>query len=246
MVSKPHPGEDRDQGYAAEAWAFDEEVTRVFDDMLTRSIPQYDVMRAACVELACRYRRPNTDIADLGCSRGGAIADLVNRFGAENHFVGVEVSQPMLKACRQRFQPLINQGVVDILDMDLREDYPDVQASVTMAVLCIQFTPIEYRQRIVRNIFDHTLPGGVAIVVEKLIGETSESDQVFVDLYYQMKRQMGYTQEEIDRKRLSLEGKLVPVTARWNEELLEKAGFAHVECFWRWMNFAGWIAVRGD
>jgi tRNA (cmo5U34)-methyltransferase len=36
----------------------------------------------------------------------------------------------------------------------------------------------------------------------------------------------------------------VPVTARWNEELLRSAGFVDIDCFWRWMNFAGWIAVR--
>lgn len=34
------------------------------------------------------------------------------------------------------------------------------------------------------------------------------------------------------------------MTARFNEEMLTDAGFSHVECFWRWCNFAGWIAVR--
>ena len=33
---------DTDTGYAPETWAFDEEVTRVFDDMLGRSIPNYE------------------------------------------------------------------------------------------------------------------------------------------------------------------------------------------------------------
>ncbi|MGH3921557.1 MAG: hypothetical protein ACRDS1_01640 [Pseudonocardiaceae bacterium] len=42
-----------------------------------------------------------------------------------------------------------------------------------------------------------------------------------------------YTQEEIDRKRLSLEGVLVPVTAKWNVEMLRAAGFQQVDCFWR-------------
>jgi tRNA (cmo5U34)-methyltransferase len=44
---------------------------------------------------------------------------------------------------------------------------------------------------------------------------------------------------------LSLEGVLVPVTAAWNEYLLRSAGFSHVDCFWRWMNFAAWVAVKG-
>ena len=43
---------------------------------------------------------------------------------------------------------------------------------------------------------------------------------------------------------LSLEGVLVPVTARWNEELLREEGFTSVDCFWRHLNFAGWVAVK--
>jgi tRNA (cmo5U34)-methyltransferase len=54
----------------------------------------------------------------------------------------------------------------------------------------------------------------------------------------------GYSQDEIERKRLSLEGALVPLTARFNEELLRGAGFDQVDCFWRWSNFAGWLAIR--
>jgi tRNA (cmo5U34)-methyltransferase len=65
-----------------------------------------------------------------------------------------------------------------------------------------------------------------------------------VDLYYKMKSDNGYSQEQIERKRLSLEGVLVPVTAKWNEELLKQAGFKYIDCFWRWMNFAGWIAIK--
>ena len=36
----------------------------------------------------------------------------------------------------------------------------------------------------------------------------------------------------------------MPVTAAWNEELLRTAGFGVVECFWRYLNFAAWVAVR--
>ncbi len=42
----------------------------------------------------------------------------------------------------------------------------------------------------------------------------------------------------------ALEGVQVPVTAKWNEDLLRAAGFRNVECYWRWMNFAAWVAVK--
>ena len=227
-----------------EKWAFDDEVTNVFDDMLQRSIPQYEVMRQACFELGCAYVQKATDIVDLGCSRGEALAPFVDRFGAYNRYVGIEISKPMLEACRTRFEGMINCAVVDIREMDLRTEYPPALASVTLCILTLQFTPIEYRQRILRDIFKATTNGGALILVEKVLGATAEIDAQMVNFYLEHKKQEGYTQDQIERKRLSLEGILVPVTAIWNEELLKMAGFQQIDCFWRWMNFAGWIAVK--
>jgi tRNA (cmo5U34)-methyltransferase len=228
------------------SWAFDASVTDAFDDMLRRSIPQYDVMRAACFDLGVRYVKDGTEIVDLGCSRGEALEPFVRKFGAFNRYVGVEVSEPMLEAARERFKSSIEIGRVEIRSNDLRHSYPPVRACLTLCVLTIQFTPIEYRQRIMRDVFRSTIPGGACILVEKILGSSAELDAMFVDEYYALKNAHGYDQEQIERKRLSLEGVLVPVTARWNEELLRDAGFAYVDCFWRWMNFAGWLAIKSS
>lgn len=226
------------------SWQFDESVTQVFDDMLERSIPQYDVMREACYNLACRYAQRNTSIVDLGCSHGEAIARLVDHFGVNNRFVGVDVSEPMLEAARTRFEGLIKASVVSIRKLDLRTSYPPEAASVTLCVLTLQFTPIEYRLAILDNIYQHTLPGGALILVEKVIGATASIDKTFVDLYYDLKRNNGYTQEQIDRKRMSLEGVLVPLPADLNVDLLRRSGFSQIDNFWSWMNFRGWIAIK--
>ena len=236
----------QDQVVPQGAWAFDQDVASVFDDMLERSIPQYEVMRSTVFELACAYVKDNTTIVDLGCSRGGALAPFVQKFGAYNHYVGVEPAAPMLEAARARFASAISAGLVELRDDDLRRSYPPVRASVTLCVLTLQFTPIEHRQRILRRIYEHTLAGGALILVEKILGATADLDSLMVDRYYTMKAEHGYSQEQIERKRLSLEGVLVPVTAHWNEELLHTAGFSQVDCFWRWMNFAAWIAVRSS
>jgi len=202
-------------------------------------------MRQACFDIGRRFVRPNTDIVDLGCSKGAALAPFVDLFGASNRFVGVEVSEPMRQAAIERFQPLVDKGAsVQILDTDLRHHYPAVRSSLALAILTLQFIPIEYRQRLLSRAFESTLPGGGLIVVEKLLGEASDTNELLVELYYEFKRAHGYSQDEIDRKKYSLEGVLVPVTAKWNEDLLRAAGFSRVECFWRWMNFAGWIAVK--
>ena len=81
-------------------------------------------------------------------------------------------------------------------------------------------------------------------MVEKVIGATNRLDEDMIGIYHDHKRTMGYTDEQIERKRLSLEGVLDPLLARWNENLLHGSGFKHGDCFWRWMNFAGWVAVK--
>ncbi len=228
---------------AGDRWEFDDSVTAVFENMLERSIPQYGEMRSAVGSLAAHFAagRPAGCVVDLGCSRGEAIATLVDRFDEDATFTGVEASPSMLEAARKRFAPHDN---VEILDLDLRSEYPTGTANVTLAVLTVQFIPIEYRQQLIQQVYDHTARGGAFILVEKVLGSTAELDRMMVAFHLEMKRRKGYSQEEIDRKRLSLEGVLVPVTAKWNVEMLEAAGFQEIDCFWRWMNFAGWVAVR--
>lgn len=225
-------------------WKFDERVTAQFDQMLERSIPQYELMRQSCYAVGSKYVQPNTDIVDLGCSRGEAVKPFIDDMGARNRFVLIEASEPMAQATRKRYECWIDSGRMSVWNKDLRTYYPSVQASLTLSILTTMFVPIEYRQRLIRKVFLSTLGGGAFILVEKILGATAELDENFVLNYYQMKAAHDYSHEEIERKRLALEGKLVPVTARWNEELLTSAGFRQVDCFWRFMNFAAWIAVK--
>lgn len=234
---------DNDNYEASDKWAFDSDVCRVFSDMLRRSIPQYDVMRRAVFDVGRHFVQPNTQIVDLGCSRGDALAPFINEFGEQCQYRGFELSDSMLEASRERFDTEIKSGMVSIEQHDLRNTYPDIKASLTLAVLTLQFTPMEHRQRILRDIVQSTVPGGAVILVEKVLGDTADINEMMVQSYYEMKRSNGYSDESIERKRLALEGVLVPVTGRWNEELLRTAGFTQVDCFWRWMNFSAWVGV---
>ena len=113
-----------------------------------------------------------------------------------------------------------------------------------LAVLTLQFTPINYRQQIIRRAYESLLSGGVLIVVEKVLGQGASLDDMMVDIYHESKAANGYSHAAIDAKRRALEGVLVPITAAMNESILRGASFQEIDCFWRWMNFAGWVAVR--
>jgi len=225
-------------------WEFDSAVTDAFDDMLQRSIPQYPVMRTAVTEIAIEFQQNNTDIVDLGASRGEAIAPIVSQFGCMNRFVLVEVSVPMLAALHERFGGYEGSGVVYITDVDLRYGWPSVKASVVLSILTLQFIPIEYRQKILSNIYKSMVPGGAFILVEKVLGNSDRLDTLFIRRYYNLKRNNGYSTEQIERKRMSLEGVLVPITSDWNIDMLKQTGFSQVDTFWRWMNFTGIVAIK--
>lgn len=233
-----------------EKWEFDEQVADCFDNMLERSIPQYDVMRSSVCGLA-KYIIDNShkehfSILDIGCSNGIMLDRLKQTFNSDYaKFVGIDVSEPMLSKAKYKFLDDIINGKVEIFNCDLRTNFPSDTFDVITSILSIQFTPIEYRQNILRRVYNHLSPkDGAFIMVEKVLGNTDSINQMFVSNYYEMKSNNGYSQEQIDRKRLSLEGVLVPVTNDWNIDLLKQAGFREVDVFWRWMNFVGYIAIK--
>jgi tRNA (cmo5U34)-methyltransferase len=234
-------------------WTFDADVTASFEDMLARSIPNYGGMREVVTRAADWLMDMSTfrgarypGALDLGASRGSALAPLVDRWGARARFHAVEVSGPMVGVLRERFEGMIDAGIMTVSDRDLREGLPALNRppAVTLLVLTLQFLPIEYRQKLLREVYEQTAVGGGLILVEKVLGTGHEANSLLTDLYYGLKRENGYTQDAIDRKRLSLEGVLVPVTADMNETFLRSAGFDLVELIWAWCNFRAWVAVK--
>lgn len=223
---------------ASGRWQFDEQVTAVFDDMLARSIPDYAGMRRTTTELAERFAIPGSSVVDLGCSRGASLRPVIDRVGPKCAYLGIEVSEPMRIAAREALPE------AQVLDLDLRDNYPAIPASVTLAVLTLQFVPIEYRQRIVSDIYQNTISGGAFLLVEKVLGADAFADRLFVETYLARKGENGYTPEQIAAKRRSLEGVLVPITAEWNVNMLEIAGFQHIDCYWRHLNFSAWVGVK--
>lgn len=221
-------------------WEFNEEVTKVFGDMLARSIPNYDTMRELCFMVGRNFVRENSIISDIGCSNGLASDKFINAFPNAKFYLS-DVSEPMLDACRRKYEG--NASVV-ILNHDLRNGVPMKGNDLVIASLTLQFTPIEYRWNILQSIYDSLNPGGALILVEKILGSNAHIDNILVNEYYNIKRENGYSEELIQSKRKSLEGVLVPLTSDFNEHLLTMCGFKETDCFWRCLNFCAWVAIK--
>lgn len=229
---------------AGSQWKFTQEVADVFENMLERSIPELDGMRDVVTRLACKFALPNTQVIDLGCSAGGSLIPIIREKGRTVSYIGVENSVPMI----EKAEELIGALNVDYLlqNMDLRSQFPQADnCSVILSVLTLQFIPMEHRQSLLHRVISSLNSGGAFVLVEKVLGNDHFLNDLMTTLYQQMKRDNGYSEVQIAEKKRSLENALVPVSARSNEELLRSAGFKHVECIWRNLQFVGWIAVKG-
>ena len=65
-----------------------------------------------------------------------------------------------------------------------------------------------------------------------------------IDIYYEYKKNKGYSEYEIAQKREALENVLIPYTQDENVEMLKNAGFKHIEIIFRWCNFATFLAFK--
>ena len=227
-----------------EDWKFNQKVTDSFDAMLVNSIPSYMEMRRF-TDMFMRRHVANTmfpHILDLGSSRG-EVVDRHIKEGGRTRFELVEVSHPMLDVLHQRYDPAPHVNIHD-LDMRYRHaEFKDFAPTMVTCVLTTIFTPLSYRQAILKSIHEALAPrGGTFIWVEKILGEGAIEDELLTTAYYKFKSDNGYTEEAIQRKKLALEFAQVPVTAEWNENMLRKAGFSVVQQYWQALNFAGWIA----
>ena len=226
-------------------WEFDADVAACFNNMLERSIPGYFDMRRLSYDLGKRFIQPYAStVIDLGASRGEALRPFIEEGKALN-YIGLEVSEPMRREFKKEFGAYEN---VSVMDYDLRTidsgDFSHHKVDLVLSILTLLFTPIQYRSKIIKNVYDMLQPGGAFILVEKVLGSCSEIDDMLVDAYYEMKSANGYSPDDIQRKKASLEGVQVPVTRDANVAMLKAEGFSKVDGFFRNLNFAGWIAVK--
>jgi tRNA (cmo5U34)-methyltransferase len=230
----------RDNIKPGDKWEFNEDVAACFANMLERSIPDYKSMRALTYKIGEQYIRPDTLIVDVGCSTGLAVEPFVKKYRDQNDFLLIDNAPAMVDACKKRF---IGEPGVSVENGNLWEYLPlQDPVSLVLSVLSLQFMPTSYRQQMIFDIYKSLVPGGALILVEKIVSENL--DDLMVQMYYEMKRENGYTQAQIMEKRRSLENVLSPLKPEWNVDMLRTAGFCEIGMFWRCLNFCGWIAVK--
>jgi len=225
---------------------FGKSTAAVFDDMLARSVPFYDETQRMMGELAADFAVPGSRIYDLGCSTGTTFLTLDQHLPVDRtyHFVGVDNSEPMLVKAQERLRAAGFQRPVEFVVGDLNRGVEISDASVVILNLTLQFVRPLKRSEVIANIYRGLRPGGVLFLVEKVLGEHSVFNRLFIKHYYEFKQRNGYSELEIAQKREALENVLIPYHFTEDFDLLRREGFNEMDVFFKWYNFCGMIAVK--
>lgn len=226
-------------------FVFDQKVASVFDDMLKRSVPFYTEAQMMALRLASNFVQPKTNIFDLGCSTGNVIKELAQMISDSSvRFVGIDNSQSMLMQAEKKLSSLNSADRIEFRNSDLSGEVDIQNGSVVIMNYTLQFVRPLCRELLVQKIYDGLCENGCFILTEKVLGNDSLFNRLYIQLYYEYKKQQGYSEKEIAKKREALENILIPYRIDENIDLLKKCGFSSIDIFYKWYNFAGFIAVR--
>ena len=223
---------------------FNEPVARVFDDMLERSVPFYKECQQMVVDLALHFAQKGSAVYDLGCSTGTMLKHLVRAIPEKQkiRFVGLDNSEAMLDKARGKLKGHLKRCA--LVKANMESDFGLSDASVVIMNYTLQFLSPRRRAAMLKKIYQGLRPGGGLILIEKVQGESDDLNDLFVVQYHAYKRNQGYSKLEIAKKREALEKVLIPLKPGKNRDLLEKSGFRQVDIFFKWFNFAGFVAVK--
>ena len=228
-------------------FAFNEDVVRVFPDMIKRSVPGYPTIVENLGVLAAQFARADTVLYDLGSSLGAVTQALRRHVRADGcRVVAVDNSAAMVERCREyltaqdsMFQELLPVEVIeaDILGLAFQP------ASVVALNFTLQFIPPAERLELLGRIRQALVPGGALILSEKLRFSDPREHELLTDLHIAFKRANGYSDLEIAQKRSAIENVMKPDSLEEHRERLLAAGFSKVVPWFQCLNFASLIAL---
>ena len=225
-------------------FAFDDNVARVFPDMIKRSVPGYPTIVAMTGLLAGRYATPGSTLYDLGCSLGAStLAMRQNLRQPDCRIISVDNSASMLERCRSIIDTDTHDTPVELVCANL-QDVAIEDASVVVLNFTLQFVPLEMRDEVLRRIYRGMRPGGIMVLSEKVTFEDPHLDELNIDLHHQFKRANGYSDLEVAQKRNALENVLLPETLNQHKTRIAAAGFSSCDVWFQCFNFASLVALK--
>ncbi|MGD9211266.1 MAG: carboxy-S-adenosyl-L-methionine synthase CmoA [Desulfobacteraceae bacterium] len=225
---------------------FNQEVVKVFDDMIHRSIPGYKDIINNQVQLIHRFYQPNTLIFDLGCSHGNLGIQLCRQFPQMKFtMIAADNSPAMLTSYANRLTDKPNRQKIHLCCIDISNlRLTKSSTSIVVINFTLQFLPVSQREKLIKMIHTALKPGGILLFSEKIFHIDRRLDELQKEFHHCFKRKNGYSDLEISQKREALENVLIPETIEAHSERLERTGFNGHDIWYKCFNFCSWICIK--
>jgi tRNA (cmo5U34)-methyltransferase len=226
---------------------FDENVAKIFDDMISRSVPIYNEIHKIIIDLSSKINfKPQDIIYDLGCSTGSTLSLLSSHLknkapSLKLRYIGIDSSQDMIK------EALVKKHLYKTCTELIQEDLNLVNLLPSKLIIMnytLQFIKPHLRQEVLKNIYNSLKTGGCFILTEKTISDQTQINNLMTELYYDFKKRNGYSEIEISQKREALEKVLIPRTTNEQINLLKSSGFQTVDTVFKWYNFTCFLGIK--
>jgi tRNA (cmo5U34)-methyltransferase len=178
------------------------------------SIPHLAEGDAVLVELLpSRLRR----VLDIGTGDGRVIG-LIREARDGVDAVGIDFSEPMLAAARERFE-----GQAWFVEHNLTEPLPDLGVfDAIVSGFAVHHLPDDRKRSLYGELFEMLEPGGVFLNMEHVAPATPALNAEFLAA-------LGMTEDDPSNQLVQVEPQL---------EWLREIGFQDVDCMWKWRDLA--------
>lgn len=189
-------------------WKFDTTVAQRFQQEAEQHIPDYQRVIELCVDIV-NHAFPGTDatILDVGSALGHTMQTFI-RNGYINVF-GVDNSQAMID---NSFSPE---------SVTLSDELPGGPWDVILINWTLHF--IQQRYQYLTSVYNELAPGGLLVVTDKM-----DMSLLCKDLYHDMKRANGVSDEVIVEKQKAIAGVLNTRPITWYLDSLGDIGFTQI------------------
>lgn len=234
------------ENFDNKSFSFNDDVAKVFDDMIVRSVPMIESVHYLILDFCAKYfTNTSVKILDLGCSTGAFLKMLYSHRFKKNctHYTGLDQSRQMINQLN-KFAPSVEGIKVSTLCDSLMNVKNLPNNDIVILNLVLQFIPLKFRGNILKHVYNCLPKNGIVVIVEKIKHNDSHIHDSFKQVYYDFKRKNRYSDEEIYNKEKALKNVLVPLTILDNKNMIKESGFSYVTTFFQWMNFVGFIAKK--
>ena len=221
---------------------FDQDVVKVFDDMVRRSVPGYDSMIQMIGLIARMYGQDNTNYYDLGSSTGAITLSIaLNNKSKNNQFFAIDNSKEMVEQCEKNLHNKVDnlQAICDDINQVKINS-----ASIVVLNLTLQFIDVNLRSNLIKKIYDGLESGGILIISEKIHFDDAVMQNQITKLHMDFKKENGYSELEIANKRQAIENVLITETKEQHLNRLRDCGFVETSCFFQCLNFVSFLSVK--